>query len=282
MDIYDILIYLEITVKLLQKRYKMIIYERKYYRMNKLIIDKESPLPLYAQIKEDMKDKINSDILHEDDYLPSEFKLMEEYNVSRTTIRQAIELLVQENYLERKRGVGTLITKPKKDYWDLSELRSFDEEAQRKGMISKTKLLDFSIVDSNSELADVFGKNEEKFYKLERLRYINNSPLELVTTYIPKSLAEDLEKFDFSNNSLFDILHKYYYIRLSYAEKTFNAINISKEDSKILDIPQRSAIQLVKTVTFDINYNPVEFSISKDRGLISKFKLTLNRKKNEK
>ena len=52
--------------------------------------------------------------------------------------------------------------------------------------------------------------------------------------------------------------------------------------SKILDIPQRSAIQLVKTVTFDINYNPVEFSISKDRGLISKFKLTLNRKKNEK
>ncbi len=247
--------------------------------MNKPKIDKESPLPLYAQIKEDMKDKINSDILHEDDYLPSEFKLMEEYNVSRTTIRQAIELLVQENYLERKRGVGTLITKPKKDYWDLSELRSFDEEAQRKGMVSKTKLLDFNIVNSNSELADVFGKNEEKFYKLERLRYINDNPLELVTTYIPLNLAEDLEKFDFSSNSLFDILHKHYNIKLSYAEKTFNAINVSKEDSKILNIPQRSAIQLVKTVTFDNNYNPVEFSISKDRGLISKFKLTLNRKK---
>ena len=227
-----------------------------------------------------MKEKINSGILHVGDYLPSEFKLMEEYNVSRTTIRQAIDILVQENYLARKRGVGTLIAKPKTDYWDLSELRSFDEEAQRKGMVSRTKLIDFSTVKSDDELADIFGGSEKDFYKLERLRYIDESPLELVTTYIPKSLTANLEKFDFSNNSLFDILYKYYNVKVNYAEKTFTAINADKEDSKALEIKQGTAIQLVKTVTFDADYNPVEFSVSRDRGLISKFKISLSRKKN--
>ena len=248
--------------------------------MDKPKIDKLSHTPLYAQVKDDMKEKINSGILHVGDYLPSEFKLMEEYNVSRTTIRQAIDILVQENYLARKRGVGTLIAKPKTDYWDLSELRSFDEEAQRKGMVSRTKLIDFSTVKSDDELADIFGGSGKDFYKLERLRYIDESPLELVTTYIPKSLAANLEKFDFSNNSLFDILYKYYNVKVNYAEKTFTAINADKEDSKALEIKQGTAIQLVKTVTFDADYNPVEFSVSRDRGLISKFKISLSRKKN--
>ena len=248
--------------------------------MDKPRIDKLSHIPLYAQVKDDMKEKINTGTLREGDYLPSEFKLMEEYNVSRTTIRQAIEILVQENYLARKRGVGTLIAKPKTDYWDLSELRSFDEEAHRKGMVSKTKLIDFDTVKSNNELADIFGENEKEFYKLVRLRYINDSPLELVTTYIPKSLAENLEKFDFSNNSLFDVLYKYYNVKVNYAEKTFTAINATKEDAKALEIIPETAIQLVTTVTFDANYNPVEFSVSKDRGLISKFKISLSRKKN--
>ena len=82
--------------------------------MKKLKIDKTICIPLYRQIIEDMKKKINSGILREDDYLPSEFKLMEEYGVSRTTVRQAIEILVREGYLRIKRGVGTIITKPKK------------------------------------------------------------------------------------------------------------------------------------------------------------------------
>ena len=89
-----------------------------------------------------------------------------------------------------------------------------------------------------------------------------------------------LLKFDFSNNSLFDILYKYYNVKVNYAEKTFTAINADKEDSKALEIKQGTAIQLVKTVTFDADYNPVEFSVSRDRGLISKFKISLSRKKN--
>lgn len=212
--------------------------------MKKNMVDKESPLPLYFQIKEDMEKKIKSGVLQEGEYLPSEFKLMEEYNVSRPTIRQAIDLLVQENYLEKKRGIGTLITKPKADFWDLTELRSFDEEAQRKGLVSETKLLDFTTVPSDDELKAVFGAQESEFYRLERLRFINKNPLELVTTYVPKSLAENLESYDFSKNSLFDVLSKKYGIKINRSEKTFKAINVSKIDAKILKITPNSAIQL--------------------------------------
>lgn len=248
--------------------------------MEKSVINKESPLPLYFQIKENMRYKILSGELQEGDYMPSEFKLMQQYNVSRPTIRQAIDLLVQENYLEKKRGIGTLITKPKADFWDLTELRSFDEEAQRKGFVSETQLLGFDIVSLNDELKEIFGDEEQQFYRLERLRFINKIPLELVTTYVPKHLANNLESYDFSKNSLFDVLSKVYGVKINQAEKTFKAINASKADSKILKIPSNSAIQLVRTVTFDSNYVPIEFSISRDRGVISKFKVILSRKYN--
>lgn len=65
-------------------------------------IKSNSPLPLYFQIKEDLKSKIENGILNEGEYLPSEFKLMERYGVSRPTIRQAVENLCQENFLEKQ------------------------------------------------------------------------------------------------------------------------------------------------------------------------------------
>ena len=165
--------------------------------MKKLKIDKTICIPLYRQIIEDMKKKINSGILREDDYLPSEFTLLEDYGVSRTTVRQAIEILVREGYLRIKRGVGTIITKPKKNYYNLSKLESFNEVPLKEGIVGISKLINFSVIKPNARLADIFGKNEKEFYKLENLRYIDEAPVEFIKTYIPKSAVPDLEKFDF-------------------------------------------------------------------------------------
>ena len=78
-------------------------------------IKSNSPLPLYFQIKEDLKSKIENGILNEGEYLPSEFKLMEQYGVSRPTIRQAVENLCQENFLEKQRGIGTMVKSKNSD-----------------------------------------------------------------------------------------------------------------------------------------------------------------------
>ena len=87
------------------------MYEEKF----QIKIKSNSPLPLYFQIKEDLKSKIENGILNEGEYLPSEFKLMEQYGVSRPTIRQAVENLCQENFLEKQRGIGTMVKSKNSD-----------------------------------------------------------------------------------------------------------------------------------------------------------------------
>lgn len=74
-------------------------------------IDKSSPLPLYFQVKEDIEKKIKEEVYIEGEALPSEIALIDQYNVSRTTIRQAVEQLVNDGLLERRRGKGTFVKK---------------------------------------------------------------------------------------------------------------------------------------------------------------------------
>lgn len=240
-------------------------------------IDKSSPIPLYFQVKEDIIKNIKNGVFHEGEALPSELALIDHYDVSRTTIRQAVEQLVNEGYLERKRGKGTFVKKSEKFYWDLAELRSFDEVAQRKNLSTKTELLSIKEIENNDITNQIFKGDYDYFFQLERLRFIERQPSEIVTTYVPTSIATNLDKFDFSKISLFDILRDTYNIDISYADKKFTAINCSTEDAKLLNLKKSDAIQLVETITFDNSDRPIEYSIARDKGLISTFRIILKK-----
>lgn len=241
-------------------------------------LEKNSPIPLYFQLKEDMIKKISNEEYKVNDSLPSETQLMTMYAVSRTTVRQAIDLLVNEGYLEKRRGVGTFVTKPNLNQWDLAELRSFNEEASRQGLAARTELLSMERVKTDDALQKIFGDGAALYYKLERLRFIENEPSVLVTTYVPVDVAPDLERFNFSEVSLFATLREHYGLRISYANKTFRAINAGPEDALILKVDPGFSIQLVDTVTYDDKDRPVEYSVSRDRGDLNRFKVRLRYK----
>ena len=192
-------------------------------------IKSNSPLPLYFQIKEDLKSKIENGILNEGEYLPSEFKLMERYGVSRPTIRQAVENLCQENFLEKQRGIGTMV---------------------------KSK---------NSRLST------------RNLGFLDHKPAELVTTYIPKYLIENLNDYDLTKNSLFDILEREKNIYVDYAEKLLRAVNVSKDVAKYLEIVPNTAVQFVHTVTYNTKGIPIEYSDAFDVNEFSNFKLIVKK-----
>lgn len=241
-------------------------------------IDKNSPIPLYFQVKEDIVKSIKDGFFGEGEALPPETALIEQYDVSRTTIRQAVEQLVNEGYLERRRGKGTFVKKAESFYWDLAELGSFDEVAQKKQLTSSTELLSINIIDNDDITSRIFKTQYDQFFQLERLRFIEQQPSEIVTTYVPALIAPNLDKFDFSKISLFDILRDTYNIDISYAEKKLTAINCDTKDAKMLELKKNDAIQLVETVTFDSSNRPIDYSIARDKGLISTFKIVLNKK----
>ena len=242
-------------------------------------INSNSPLPLYFQIKEDLKAKIENGILKEGEYLPSEFKLMEQYGVSRPTIRQAIENLCQENYLEKQRGIGTIVKSKNSrvSTRNLADLLNFNEEAKKKSYAYSTEVLDFCTVPTNSSLNEVFGNDVSSFYRIKRLRSIEHKPAELVTTYIPKYLIDNLQDFDLSKHSLFDILKREKGISIDYAKKLFRAVNLSTDDAKFLKLPPNTAAQFVRTITFNTKGIPIEYSDALDVNMFSNFKLVVKK-----
>lgn len=261
------------TIRTLQTR-----YEDDFMKKNSTSpINSNNPLPLYFQIKEDLRTKIETGKLKEGEYLPSEFKLMEQYGVSRPTIRQAIDLLCQEEYLEKQRGIGTLIKKNRPIPRDLNDLLNFNEEAQKKSFVFSTEVLDFQVVAANQTLRQIFGAEETSFYKIKRLRYLEHKPAELVTTYIPKSLMENLEDFDLSKYSLFDILAREEGVQIGHAEKVLKAVNASAEDARLLKIPVNTAVQFVRTITYNTDGIPIEFSHAMDTNMFSHFKIIATR-----
>ncbi len=242
-------------------------------------LDKSSEIPLYSQMKEDIINKIYEGKYKVGDRLPSEKEFMELYDVSRTTVRQAIDILIRENYLEIKRGIGTFVRKNKKyNIWGLEELRSFEDEAIRHGLKVKTRVLDIKKIESTQELDNIFEAKYDLYYKLTRLRYLEEEPSILVDTFIPYNIAPDLDKYNFEELSLFYILKTKYSVKIDYAQKTLLPINICEKEAKLLNIDEGKAVQLVKTIIYDENNSPFEYSISRDRGDMTRFNAILKYK----
>lgn len=236
------------------------------------------PLPLYYKVKEDIIKKIENEKYKVNDSLPSEKGLMDIYGVSRTTIRQAVDILVNDGYLERRRGLGTFVAEPKIHLWELEELRNFADEVSRQGYIPSTKVLSIEKIQAPKHVEDVFGEGPIEVFKLERLRYVNKNPSIYVITYIPYILANTLDQENFEKDSLFKILEEKYKVLIGYAEKRLKAVNATVEESKLLKIKAFSAIQLVETITYNKDSEPIEYSISKDRGDVSEFCVRLQYK----
>ena len=240
------------------------------------MIDKNKPIPLYYQVQEMIIKSIEDGVYTLDNPLPSEKELIKQFDVSRTTIRQAVDNLVNMGYLERRRGVGTFVAqKEKKHCWELETLRSFREEFENKGYEVSTKLLSIDKQNTPTELLNVF-KNITEVFKIERLRFLNNRPAILVTTYVPVSIAKDLDKYDLSNVSLFEILRTKYNVKISHGRKEFRAQLVTPEDAKLLEMEENQPIQLVKTESYDSKGNIVDYSISRDVGELSVYQVTLN------
>jgi GntR family transcriptional regulator len=247
--------------------------------MEEFHIDKTDPLPLYVQLQRSIINKINVGEYKEDTSLPAEHVIIKDSGLSRTTVRQAIDNLEKEGYIEKRRGIGTFVSSKKKTLWNLERLRSFREEFSMKGKRNSTRLLEMGKIENNELLTKVFGEYEKEFYILERLRYIDEQPVIVVTTYVPSSLVSGLKKYDFNSQSLFNIMENDYGISIGFADKEFRAKIAEPKDAVLLTIEQGSPTQEVRTTTYDNKGEPIEFSISRDRGDLSVHKIRLNHEK---
>ena len=241
-------------------------------------IDRERPVPLYSQIKQQILQRISEGALKLGDPLPSETEICTELNISRPTVRQAMGDLVAEGYLSRMKGKGTFVSQPKIEGGFFQKLQSFDEEMQQKGLVPSTKVLSLAQIEGNAPLCEKLQLPEgAPLVFLERLRFANGEPIVWVETYLPYERFPKLLRVDFECHSLYRELKQTYLTPVERVVREIEATNASYHEAELLNIKPNAAICFVTTVSYDFSNKPVEYSRAHYRGDRNQFRVELHR-----
>lgn len=231
---------------------------------------------LYLQIKDILVERIQDGMWPEQSLIPTERELMEEFDVSRTTIRQAISILVQIGLVEKTQGKGTIV-KPQKLVGRLGSLKGFAEEVVEKGQIPQSKLIRAAFKDQlYTEKAMLEVKEDEDILLVERIRFANNTPIALERSCWPYKIGKILMQFDLNEARYYKILEDHN-IYLSKASEKIYAINATQDEADLLGIRPGEALLEMNRLSFGMNNYPIEYTKTKYRSDQYHYDIELNR-----
>ncbi|WP_082233240.1 phosphonate metabolism transcriptional regulator PhnF [Halobacillus massiliensis] len=234
------------------------------------MIDKKSPLPMYYQIEENIKQRISNGDYQPSDMIPSERELSDTYKVSRMTVRQAINNMVNKGILFREKGKGTFVS-AKKIEQPLKGLTSFTEDMQARGMKPSSKLVSFNKIGASAELARKFEREEgELVFQIKRIRYADGKTMAIENSYIPVELLPDLTE-QVVSGSIYDYVEKTLKQSIGKASQFIEASIAEDSQSAMLQIPPDSAILNIERNTFLADGTPFEVVNSSYRADRYKF-----------
>jgi len=243
-----------------------------------LRIDKRSPLPIYYQLKEGLREQIESGVLRPHDRVPSERELEKMYHISRMTARRALSELEAEGYVYRARGKGSFVAEPKIRQ-GLLWLTSFTEDMRDRGMKAGAQVLGTAVIVGDEKLARRFGADPaEEFVKIQRLRLADGEPMALETSFLRRRFCEGIEWLDFTDRSLYKTLQEEYGLCFGRAEQMVEAKLADEFEAKLLGVKLGTPMLAMERITYlDDGETVVEYARSVYRG--DRYKLFVELKK---
>ncbi|MDO4483994.1 MAG: GntR family transcriptional regulator [Clostridia bacterium] len=219
---------------------------------------KEAP-PLYSQVAKELAEKIESGEYAAGELIPSERELQLMYNVSRMTVRLAMSELVNRNYIECRRGIGTIVIYGKIKE-NIRQVRSLTEEMSQQGVEMKTT--DCVLVKEKlpSIVALIFGRKPmEECLVLKRVRVARGRPLVYSKTYLNvDGVPTEASAY---HDSLYALLQNQLHITIARGEDVLEAALSEDTVSEKLQLPDGYPVFKRTRVTYDNNENPLEYSI---------------------
>lgn len=210
------------------------------------MLDKNSPIPVYYQLKEDIKKKINEDFWKVGECISSERELSETYGVSRMTVRQALGELVQEEILIREKGKGTFVCEPKVKQEDMM---SFSDIIKKTGGNLKTEVLEFIKIKTPEILQELASFTE--VYKIDRVRKVNGEVIANEIVHIPCEICGDIDE-KMLEGSLFSILEKEGH-SIEHSESEIKGVLMDEKIKTIFNIENPVPLLRTYSKTFEKN-----------------------------
>ena len=220
-----------------------------------------NPAPLYQQIYEEIKSEIESGKYSVEERIPSEFELADLYDVSRITIRRAIEKLCFEGYLVKLQGKGTFVSVPhiNNPIMQVGSVTSFSDVCKKNGVTAGAVEIKKQIVPARPYEAEFFNIDKHSFLiYLQRVRYADSTPVFEENILVPFEENEDLLQMNLENISIFDQLEKMHGKRpVTTNKRVIEAVKASDNQASRLNIMKGDPLLYLVGYFMDDNNNPI-------------------------
>jgi GntR family transcriptional regulator len=237
-----------------------------------------SPVPLYESVEAALAAGIADGSLPPETQLPPEESLIDRFKVSRTTVRKAIQNLIERGLVEIRRGKGTFVTQPKITQ-ELTELTGFVEDMQALGRTPSTRLLDKRIVAADETVAHHLALPPGTLvFRLQRVRLADSVAMSFDETYLPRDLGEKVAGNDLEAEPVFALLEEKYDTPLVEAEYRLEASAADPIVAEALEVPSGSPIFLIERTSYTTGNRPVDYERLHYRGDLIRFVTRLARR----
>ncbi|HKT46466.1 MAG TPA: GntR family transcriptional regulator [Candidatus Acidoferrales bacterium] len=231
-----------------------------------MLLDRQSVLPLYYQIRQKLLEQIRCGALRAGDPLPSEQDIAARLRVSRMTARQAIKSLCEMGLVYSQRGKGTFVSHGKLEK-NSRQVLSFSEEMRARGTRPLSKVLEFAHIRPSREVAEALGLGDgDEIYRLRRVRLADAVPLCIETTHLPARLCPELTKTLAPGGSLYQGLWEAYGIQIDWADEIAESSLANAAEAKLLRIRPKSPVFRFTRTAYLLSGQPVEYVRSVYRG----------------
>ncbi|WGX76657.1 GntR family transcriptional regulator [Paraclostridium bifermentans] len=215
--------------------------------------------PIYKQIESHIKNLIQSKTLKQGELIPSEKQLSEEFNVTRMTVRSALNNLVKDGYITRQRGVGSIVL-ANKVYDNISAVSGFTEEMENKGYKVSNILEELNVIEADEELMKKLNLTEkENVWEIKRIRLANDKKISYMETYMPVKLFPNLKK-SHCEGSLYNYVEEICGYKIAISEREVSSVLANDELANLLDLTKPEALLYISQVCKLHNSDVFEYS----------------------
>lgn len=223
-------------------------------------INRRSKVPYYQQLYEILLDKISTSEWKPGDQIPAEPELIDQYQVSRSTVRIVLDMLVNKSLIYRQRGRGTFVSQPSVEQ-ALVRIINFTEDMHQRGIIPSSKVISSEVLPAPIDIAEKLQVSTgEELVLLRRLRLGNEEPMGLEESYLIHSFCPGiLDRHDFSTYSLRESIAQDYGVQWLRASQVIRSINAPHDMARFLEVPNKAALLSIERVTYSKEDIPIEF-----------------------
>lgn len=211
-------------------------------------IDRNSPMPLWAQVLDDLRRRLDAGEFAEE--FPTDIDLIQHYDVSRHTAREAVRRLQDEGIVTRERGRGTFVRTPSIEQ-GTGALYSLFRSLEARGIVQRSHVIDLSAVKDTTVAARFERPANASFVRLERLRYADDVPLAHDVAWIPASIGDPLLEVDFTHTALYDELQARCGVRPMSGTENISTELPPKSERELLRISAKQPVFRIERTSFD-------------------------------